>query len=107
MKLSQSAPPKNKALSRILSMAAQPVITRETTFAAFKALPVDPTRTRRETGSFIEPASELTTVANCQEAVNTIVDIIQQACQDAGNERGDFVTQSDVVRSVESFVHLI
>lgn len=106
MKLSQNAPPTNKALSRILSMAAQPVITGGTTFAAFKALPVDPTRTRRGTGSFIEPASELTTAANCQEAVNTIVDIIQQACQDVGNESGDFVRESDVVRLVGFLIYL-
>ena len=95
---SNASPLKNRALSRILSSVAQPATERETCFAAFKALPVDPARSRRETGSFAEPASELVGATNCKEAVDTIVDMIAQACHDAGNVREGFVTEADVVR---------
>lgn len=85
-------------LSRILSNAAAPAVGRETIFAAFKALPVDPARSRRETGSFIQPQDDLANAKNCKEAVDMIVDAIRQACSDVGNDHQDFIKDADVVR---------
>ncbi|OBZ69155.1 Proteasome subunit beta type-5 [Grifola frondosa] len=75
-------------LSRILSNAAAPVAGHETAFAAFKALPIDPARVRRETGSFIERADELAGAKTCRDAVNLIADTIRQACRDVGSVHG-------------------
>ncbi|KAI0082839.1 hypothetical protein K474DRAFT_1584893 [Panus rudis PR-1116 ss-1] len=88
---------RNTALSRILSKAAEPVINDDVTFAAFKALPVDPARSRRDNGSFVEPADELTGATNCKEAVDLMVEAIRRACADVGNSPDDFVTDSDIV----------
>ena len=97
--LSLAAPRKNTApLSQILSDAAAPTAGQDIIFAAFKALPVDPARSRRENGSFIQSQDELSSAKNCKEAVDMIVDAIQQACKDMGNERPDFITEADVVR---------
>ena len=94
-----TAPRKNTLpLSRILSDVAAPAAGQETIFAAFKALPVDPARARRESGSFIQPEDELASAKNCKEAVNMIVDAIRQACKEIGNEHRDFITEADVVR---------
>lgn len=97
---SRQASFKNARLSRILSNAAAPVLSKDTTFAAFKALPIDPARGRRENGSFWEPADELTGATNCKEAVGLMVDAIFRACADAGGVQGEFVKDEDVVRSV-------
>lgn len=98
-RFSLTAPRKNTLpLSRILSDAAAPVAGQETIFAAFKALPVDPARSRRESGSFIQPDDELASAKNCKEAVNMIVEAIRQAGKDIGNDHRDFITESDVVR---------
>lgn len=51
-------------------------------FVAFKALPNDPARTRRTTGSFDEPASNELFASDCQQAVDVMVDTILQAIQD-------------------------
>ncbi len=90
---------KNTApLSQILSDAAAPAAGQDTIFAAFKALPVDPARSRRENGSFIQSEDELSSAKNCKEAVDMIVDAIRQACLDIGNDHQDFITEADVVR---------
>ncbi|KAI0822863.1 SacI homology domain-containing protein [Trametes gibbosa] len=95
---SMTAPRKSTLpLSRILSNAAAPVAGQETVFAAFKALPVDPARARRETGSFIQTTDELANAKSCKEAVDMIVDAIRQACVDVGNDHREFVVESDVV----------
>ncbi|KAI0636699.1 SacI homology domain-containing protein [Trametes polyzona] len=100
---SMTAPRKSTLpLSRILSNAAAPVAGQETVFAAFKALPVDPARARRETGSFIQATDELANAKNCKEAVDMIVDAIRQACKDIGNDHREFVTQADVVSLAEA-----
>ena len=88
---------RDSQLSRILSRAATTVLAGEVTFAAFKALPIDPARSRRENGSFFEPADELTGAGNCQEAVDMMVDAIHRACIDIGNDAAEFVRQGDVV----------
>ncbi|KAI0362423.1 hypothetical protein OH77DRAFT_1467127 [Trametes cingulata] len=89
-------------LSRILSNAAAPVAGQETVFAAFKALPIDPARARRETGSFIQATDELANAKNCKEAVDMIVGAIHQACKDIGNDHREFVTEADVVSLAEA-----
>ncbi|KAL1944714.1 hypothetical protein VTO73DRAFT_3144 [Trametes versicolor] len=102
-RLSMTAPRKSTLpLSRILSNAAAPVAGQETAFAAFKALPVDPARARRESGSFIQTADELANAKNCKEAVDMIVDAVRQACKDIGNDHHEFVTEADVVSLAEA-----
>ncbi|TFK92292.1 hypothetical protein K466DRAFT_659372 [Polyporus arcularius HHB13444] len=94
---------KNTApLSQILSDAAAPAAGQDTIFAAFKALPVDPARSRRENGSFIQSEDELSSAKNCKEAVDMIVDAIRQACLDIGNDHQDFITEADVVSLAEA-----
>lgn len=68
------------------------------TFAAFKSLPIDPARSRRDNGSFIEPADELTGASNCKEVVDLMVQAIHKACMDVGNGHEEFVSDADVVR---------
>ncbi|KAI0797649.1 SacI homology domain-containing protein [Abortiporus biennis] len=93
---------RNTALSLILSKAAAPVGNTETSFAAFKALPVDPARSHRDNGSFVEPADELTGATNCKQAVDIMVDAIHRACIDVGNVQVNFVTEKDVVSLTEA-----
>ncbi|KAI0695707.1 SacI homology domain-containing protein [Cytidiella melzeri] len=105
--LVSSSPPrqstfKNAKLSRILSNAAAPVLMNDVTFAAFKALPIDPARGRRENGSFYEPADELTGATSCKQAVDLMVDAIARACEEAGGARGEFVKTGDVVSLQEA-----
>ncbi|CDO73557.1 hypothetical protein BN946_scf185014.g27 [Trametes cinnabarina] len=102
-KQSMTAPRRSMLpLSRILTNAAAPVAGQETVFAAFKALPIDPARTRRESGSFIQASDELANAKNCKEAVDMIVDAIHQACKDIGNDHPGFVTEGDVVSLAEA-----
>ncbi|PCH37867.1 hypothetical protein WOLCODRAFT_161110 [Wolfiporia cocos MD-104 SS10] len=93
---------KNMPLSGILSKAAAPAAESDKTYVAFKVLPIDPTRTRRDTGSFIEPADELAGAANCKEAVDLIVDTIRQAYRDAGGAQGDFLHEEEIVSLAEA-----
>lgn len=73
-------------------------------------LPIDPTRVRRGSsyGSTIEysqAADELTSAANCKEAVDLVVDVIRRACDDVGSAAtaetrpgtDEFVVEEDVV----------
>jgi len=75
-------------------------------FAAFKALPIDPARTRRgDSGSstFVEPAAPDEFAGTCREAVNYMVDCIVRACIDASD--GDsvpVVRQEDIVSLAEA-----
>lgn len=87
------------ALSRLLTKAA-PAGPSETTWAAFKVLPVDPARVRQgSTGSFADAAGDdLSAATNCREAVEMIVDAIQEACSDVGNVAENLVVEEDVVR---------
>ncbi|TCD64143.1 hypothetical protein EIP91_004492 [Steccherinum ochraceum] len=101
-RLSRAPTRKATALSRILSNAAAPVLDNDVTFAAFKALPIDPARSRRENGSFVEPADELTGATNCKEAVALMVEAIRRACADIGNDENELVKQKDVVSLVEA-----
>lgn len=90
-------------LSNILANAAL-ASGAETTFAAFKVLPIDPARIRRASSTggnveYTEAADELSGASNCQEAVDLITDSIRKACEDVGGVDGNFVTSEDVVRS--------
>ena len=72
-------------------------------FAAFKVLPIDPTRTRKEMSAvsdqYVELSDEMQRASSCREAVDLIVNRIQDACEDMGGGRhGKFVTEEDVVR---------
>lgn len=87
-------------------------------FGAFKALPIDPARTRRDGGALVESApDELVRASTCREAVDLMVDAIVRACVDADaqagahshshagsgsgkDDVGPFVRQEDIVRSV-------
>lgn len=91
---------KGTVLSKILSQAATSMTSSgDITFAAFKALPIDPARIRRASSSgFVEPATDLTGATACKEAVDVIVDAVGRACRDIGNTREDFISNVDVVR---------
>ncbi|KZT26550.1 hypothetical protein NEOLEDRAFT_1132067 [Neolentinus lepideus HHB14362 ss-1] len=92
---------KGSKLSRILSNAA-PDVSSDTSFAAFKALSIDPARTRRGSGSFEEQADDLTGATNCKEAVDLIVEAIERACKDVGCAHDGFVVEEDVVGLAEA-----
>ena len=86
-------------LSRLLSRAAEPAQAGDKVFAAFKILPIDPARSRRATGSIVEPADELSGAKNCKEAVDLMVESIVKACQDVGaGHQPNFVAEEAVVR---------
>jgi hypothetical protein len=80
------------------------VLASSQSFAAFKVLPIDPTRPRRETSDqYVELSDEMQRASSCREAVDLIVDKIQGACEDMGGGQGRFVTEEDVVRFVSFF----
>ncbi|KAG9318553.1 hypothetical protein JVU11DRAFT_645 [Chiua virens] len=93
---------------RIMDATSKPSISGnradsdDTSFAAFKALPVSCTHVRN--GSrYTEPADDLASATTCQEAVDLVVDVIQRACEDVGSASGDdFVSEADVVSVSEA-----
>ena len=87
----------SKSLSRILNDAANE--RDSTSFVAFKALPVDPVRSRRTTGSFEEAANDLTWAKSCKEAVGMMVDTIFQArlALKDGESNGCLITSEPIV----------
>lgn len=58
------------------------------TFAAFKVLPIDPARIRRSSstgdGMYAEASDEMSVAATCKEAVDLIVESIEQGCREEG-----------------------
>lgn len=97
----------NKAapkMSRILSDVKSPPLGLETSFAAFKALPVDPARLRSDNLEPTEPAvNELVDAKTCQEKVNIAVNIITSACNVArGFPELEFVVDEDIVSLAEA-----
>jgi len=78
----------------------------ERTFAAFKALPIDPARMRQGSSTsnapYAETSEEVAGASNCLEVVDRIVESIQRACQELGTGQGDFVTNEDVVSLAEA-----
>jgi phosphatidylinositol 4-phosphatase len=96
--LPSGSPRNSPMLSKILSNVS-PVFGSHTTFAAFKALPVDPTRTGPGADAgYAEPADDLTGASTCKEAVELMVDMIRRACEDIDNPHGNLVTKGDVVK---------
>lgn len=75
-------------------------------FAAFKVLPVDPNRGRRQGSSmsdgYADLSDEMQGASTCKEAVDLIVERIYNACHDVGGAQGDFISEEDIVRSVMS-----
>lgn len=107
--------PTRTRLSRLLSSTAPPpspvvhggrsdAAAGMTSFAAFKALPIDPARSCGHDGStFVESAAPDEFVGTCREAVDRMVDCIVRACIDASG--GDFapvVRQEDIVSLAEA-----
>ncbi|EIN07173.1 hypothetical protein PUNSTDRAFT_126985 [Punctularia strigosozonata HHB-11173 SS5] len=97
----QSIVRRSSALSKLIAKAA-PEEPGETTFAAFKALPVDPTRRQRSTGTYAEDSDELAGATNSREAVDAMVESIRRACADIGNVRENLVKDVDVVSLTEA-----
>ncbi|KAF9227842.1 hypothetical protein BS17DRAFT_800025 [Gyrodon lividus] len=94
-------------LSRMMSTAstskstasANPAQSGDTSFAAFKVLPVDPARVRNgSTIGYAEPADDLTGATTCKEVVDLITDAIKRACRDMGSVVNDnFIFEEDIV----------
>lgn len=77
--------------------------SKDTSFAAFKALPVGSTHVR--SGSrYTEPADDLAGATSCKEAVDLIVGAVKRACEDVGSASGDgFIAEGDIVRYALSY----
>ncbi|KAF7338181.1 hypothetical protein MVEN_02043000 [Mycena venus] len=99
--------------ARLLSVVGG---SETTSFAAFKVLPIDPTRTRRassfggtQTQAYVDSAEELSGAENCREAVDLMVDSIRRACEEMGNDGrvgeeavAGLVAEEDVVGLAEA-----
>ncbi|KAI0054006.1 hypothetical protein FA95DRAFT_1551790 [Auriscalpium vulgare] len=96
--------PTTARLSRILNNAAPSADAGDTSFAAFKALPIDPARRQGSTGTVLE--EEVAGAATCREAVELMTDAIVRACEDIGGAQGrrgqEFVRDEDVVSLAEA-----
>jgi phosphatidylinositol 4-phosphatase len=88
------------ALSKILSNAVTIASSSETTFAAFKVLPIDPARRQETDGGYTIAGrtDELAAASTCRELVDLMTYAIKHACDDVGSTHGEFVTEADVVR---------
>lgn len=93
-------------LSSIISNTFSVGNAEQTAFAAFKVLPIDPTRIRRASsgasGLYADASDELNGASSCREAVDLIVDSIYRGCEDAGSTHSNFVTSEDVVSLSEA-----
>jgi len=75
---------------------------KDTSFAAFKALPMGSTHVRNAS-RYAEPADDLASATSCKEAVDLIVDAIQRACEDIGSASGNnFIFEEDIVSVSEA-----
>ncbi|KAK0210966.1 SacI homology domain-containing protein [Desarmillaria ectypa] len=70
----------------------------EKAFAAFKMLPIDPTRSRSQSAG----SEEVEIAGSCREAVNMVVERIKRACEDVGGVNSGFVREGDVVSLAEA-----
>ncbi|KAK0196896.1 SacI homology domain-containing protein [Armillaria mellea] len=68
------------------------------TFAAFKILPIDPTRSRSQSAG----SEEVEIAGSCREAVDMVVERIERACEDVGGVESGFVREGDVVSLAEA-----
>jgi phosphatidylinositol 4-phosphatase len=87
-------------LSKILSDAVTVASSSETTFAAFKVLPIDPARRQETNGGYTIAGQmdESAAASTCQELVDLMTDAIKGACEGFGSAHGELVTEADVVR---------
>lgn len=89
-------------ISRLLGNSFAPSGTGETTFAAFKALPIEPARFRQGTsttsGPYSETSEEIAGASSCREIVDRIVESIRCACESIGGIGDRFVIEEDVMR---------
>ncbi|KAI0256643.1 SacI homology domain-containing protein [Lactifluus subvellereus] len=121
--LSNSAPPSPPSSETTTTTAGGGgnAASTGTSFAAFKALLIDPAGTRRDGGALVESApDELVGASTCREAVDLMVDAIVRACVDAADAQagahaharassstgkddvGPFVRQEDIVSLAEA-----
>ncbi len=74
----------------------------EMNYAAFKVLPVDSARIRRESSAmsefYVAISDEMQSASTCREAADLVVDRINRACEDVGGVQGHFLVQEDIVR---------
>ncbi|KIJ69320.1 hypothetical protein HYDPIDRAFT_79429 [Hydnomerulius pinastri MD-312] len=100
-KLSRMIVPPGASKSPALDSSAQ---SGDTSFAAFKVLPVDPARIRSgSTTGYAEPADDLAGATTCQEVVDLIADAIRRACQDIGSaSKEGFVVEENIVSVSEA-----
>ncbi|KAG7448009.1 uncharacterized protein BT62DRAFT_890388 [Guyanagaster necrorhizus] len=70
----------------------------EKTFAAFKMLPIDPTRSRSQSAG----SEEVERAGNCREAVDMMVERIKRACEDVSGVDDGFLRERDVVSLAEA-----
>ncbi|KAF8197552.1 SacI homology domain-containing protein [Pholiota molesta] len=101
---SHTLPPLSNVLAEAASSGTAGAGQRN--FAAFKVLPIDPARARRASSStsemYSETSDEMHGAGTCKEAVDLIVERIQNACNDVGGGQGEFVTEEEVVSLVDA-----
>lgn len=95
---------KTPTLSRLLSNVASTAAGGDTSFAAFKALPIDPAKSRPEFAPIEEPAiDELVDAKTCKEKVNIVVNAIATACNEArGTVKVGLIQEGDIVSLAEA-----
>ena len=81
-------------------------------YAAFKVLPVDSARVRRESSAMSELnvaiSDEMQSASTCREAADLVVDRIHRACENVGGGQGHLLVQEDIVRQVFfTYLHCI
>lgn len=96
------------SLSKVLNSASFITATSgQVNYGAFKILPIDPARVRRESSGMSEMymglCDEMKDAVTCREVGDLIVDRIWRACEEVGGGQGDnFVVEEDVVRWVNT-----
>ena len=55
---------------------------------------------------YSDTSDEMHGAESCKEAVDLVVERIQNACEDVGGGQGDFVVNEDVVGSVHAYLSL-
>ncbi|CAK5264936.1 unnamed protein product [Mycena citricolor] len=96
------------ASSSMTARMMGPTVPMTNSFAAFKTLPIDPTRSRRDSSisslggsAYLDSIDELGNASCCREAADLMVDGIRRACEDIGND-ADLVVDQDVVSLSEA-----
>jgi len=97
------------SLSRILSDTSMVMEQHDSTFAAFKVLPIDPAHLQESSASSggyddARQSDLYSTASTCKEMVDLVVQAIKNACEAIGAGHGavGFVTETDVVSLAEA-----